>query len=247
MTEAGRRGGTFYDPDLVEAYLRHRNRPILSPNLVMEEPAFLAELGDIRDLRVLDLGCGDGLFGSWCVAAGARSYLGVDGSAAMIDRANDRPPSDRVRYRLADLEDFRAAPRSADLVTSRMTLHYVEDLDPVVTGARRVLADHGRLVISVLHPVISSNRRAGADLRTTVEVDDYFSAGPRHRRWFDRPVVWHHRTVERYVAALLAGGFELTGIRECEPVERLFDGDRAEYERRARVPLFLVLSARPRI
>lgn len=122
------RGGAFYDEALLEVYLRHRHAPVTSPNLVMEEPAFLAEAGDIAGKRVLDLGCGDGTFGRACVEARCRSYLGIDGSAAMIDRATDRAaeigvdawsPDSIMRFELADLEDFRPVPGSSDLSTLR--------------------------------------------------------------------------------------------------------------------------------
>ena len=58
---ANDRGSEFYEPDEVRAaYLRHRHDGIRSPNLVLEEPAFIEAVGSIAGQRVLDLGCGDG-------------------------------------------------------------------------------------------------------------------------------------------------------------------------------------------
>ncbi len=55
---------SFYDvPGVYDRYTAHRKDNRLSPNYVMEEPAFLNEVGDPTGLRVLDLGCGDGAFG----------------------------------------------------------------------------------------------------------------------------------------------------------------------------------------
>lgn len=239
------RGGSFYDEALLEVYLRHRHTPVTSPNLVMEEPAFLAEAGDLRGKRILDLGCGDGTFGRECVEAACRSYLGIDGSPAMIGRATDEvdPADPTLRFELADLEDYRPESTSTDLVTSRMALHYVDDLSPVVARAYDALVEGGRLVISVVHPVVSAANAVRPGPRTSQVVDNYFVEGPRQRQWFGRPVRWQHRTVERYVEAILRAGFTLTALRECGPSEDLFDGNRAEFQRRRRVPLFLLLAA----
>lgn len=240
------RGSAFYDRSLLDEYLAHRHRPVTSPNLVMEQPAFLGELGDLRGLRVLDLGCGDGRFAETCVGGGAASYIGVDGSEAMIAEAvshHRKLPGSRARFELADLEDYQPPPGSADIITSRMALHYVADLGPVLQTAHRALVTDGRLVISVVHPLLSSTDNAIRAPRTDQMVDDYFVPGPRTREWFGRPVTWHHRTVEQYVSLLAGSGFAIAGLREGEPVESLFDGDQSEYERRRRVPVFLVLNA----
>jgi len=244
------RGGTFYDDtEALRAYLAHRHNPVRSPNLVMEEPAFLAEAGDLAGLRILDLGCGDGTFARQCLAGGCQSYVGVDGSAAMLAEAlvSASASADelRVRFVRADLEDFRAEPGSVDLVTARLVLHYVDgpDLDLVLAEAHRALGPAGRLILSVVHPVISSGNHPPDGPRTTQVVDNYFQPGPRRREWFGRPVVWYHRSIEQYITALGRAGFTLSALQECEPVEELFGDQRGEYERRRRVPLFLLLSA----
>lgn len=106
------RGGAFYDdPNLLDAYLEHRHASVSSPNLVMEDPAFMAEVGDLAGQRVLDLGCGDGTFARQCVDAGARSFVGVDGSHRMIERANEAVGSERVRFLVADLEELERRRR----------------------------------------------------------------------------------------------------------------------------------------
>lgn len=53
--------------------------------------------------------------------------------------------------------------------------------------------------------------------------------------------VWHHRTVEDYVTELRNAGFALINLRECAPRRKRFDDD-AEFERRLRIPLVLLLS-----
>jgi SAM-dependent methyltransferase len=255
-SDAGERGGSFYDrPNVRDAYLAHRHAPVRSPNVVMEEPALLDALGEIGNRRVLDLGCGDGSFGHQVLERGGRSYLGVDGSAAMIERANDRRRDDRIAYGLLDIEDLSrerlhsispvSVPFEFDLITARMSLHYVADLERMLTAATGLLAPGGRLLFSVVHPVVSAAGAApsaSAD-RTTQVVDRYFEPGPRRQPWFGETVTWHHRTIEDYVGAVHRCGLRLTVLSECPPVESLFAGNHAEYERRCRVPLMLLIGA----
>lgn len=48
------------------------------------------------------------------------------------------------------------------------------------------------------------------------------------------------------MSGLLGAGFELAALRECPPVRTLFGENEAEYARRRRVPLFLLLAGRRR-
>lgn len=239
------RGGAFYDnPGVLGEYLTHRNSPISSPNLVMEEPAVIAEVGEMSGKRILDLGCGDGSFGRRAIEAGCRSYRGIDGSSLMVETARLALPETEAEVRLGDIEDL-AESEPYDIVTSRLALHYIADLAAVFGRVRACVGPDGRFVLSVVHPVITSHVVESDQRRTDWTVDRYFSRGPRVRSWFGSSVTWYHRTVEDYVAAALGGGFRLVGLREAEPEEASFGGDRAEYERRSRVPLFLVLNLVP--
>ena len=145
----------FYrDPDRVDAYLSHRHAPVSSPNLVMEDPAFTDEVGSLAGLDVLDLGCGDGTFASTCVEAGCRSYVGIDGSAPMIDRAKASVRSKAVSFVLATMDEYAPGPDTFDLIVSRMALHYIGDLDRVLARARTASRPGGRLIFSVVPRVL---------------------------------------------------------------------------------------------
>jgi SAM-dependent methyltransferase len=245
-------GGVFYDqPGVSERYAAHRHGGSRSPNVVMEEPAFLSEVGSVAGLRILDLGCGDASFGRLAIDAGCASYLGVDGSQAMLAQAQERLAGTEAKVLLGDLAEFDAefdaefnsAPDRFDLIVSRMALHYLADLGPTLAACRRSLAPGGRLVITVVHPVLSAPKTVEtSNLRTNWSLDDYFVAGPRQRAWFGSTVTWFHRTAETYVREFVGAGFRLTSFQECEPVEARFEGDVSELERRRRVPMFLLLA-----
>jgi SAM-dependent methyltransferase len=237
-------GPAFYDDDGVFAtYTAHRHRPG-NPNDTLEGPAFSAMLGPVESLRVVDLGCGDAGFGCALLDAGCAAYTGVDGSRNMCAAARRTLAGTSGRVVEASIEAWDAPPGSADLVVSRLALHYVADVAAVFARVYRALADGGRLVFSVEHPVITSCARGwepGTPRQDWV-VDDYHLTGPRATRWLGGEVVKHHRTVEAYFGALRAAGFAVDELREGRP-DRAHLGPE-EHARRARIPLFLLLAAR---
>jgi len=210
----------------------------------MEEPAFFSEMGDIEDKRVLDLGCGDAAFADRVIDSGGRSYVGVDGSAAMIDEARRHIEHPRVSLVCERIEDYRVAPDSFDLVTSRMALHYINDLDSILLNVRKFLSPGGHLIFTVLHPVITSKWTPTDGPRTDYTVDRYFERGAREREWFGSTVTWHHRTIEDYISSVQRSGLKFVSLRECEPDPKLLVDHPDELERRRRVPLILLVSAR---
>lgn len=239
-----RRGGAFYDnPEVFAAYNEPR-ATISDPTAVMEEPAFLDELGLVDGLSIVDLGCGDASLGRALLDAGCRRYLGVDGSANMVQAANANLGDGAGEIRRADIEDFTAPPASFDVVVSRLALHYVDDIEPVLRACHDCLTPVGRIVFTVTHPVVTSHdaRSTTNELRADWVVDRYFDRGPREQHWLGGTVTWHHRTIEDYVRALTTAGFHITALRECAPRHDRFDDDE-EFKRRSRIPLFLLLSA----
>jgi SAM-dependent methyltransferase len=238
-----RRGWAFYDdPECFDRYQQHRAWS-LNPNTVMEGPAFFEGLGSVAGLRVLDLGCGDAQVGRELLNAGAARYLGIDGSKRMVGAAKRMLEGTAGEVLHRDIEDVAEPEGSFDLALSRMALHYVADLGAVLRGCYRCLAPDGRILLTVVHPVITSHdaRDSQAGPRQNWVVDDYFLTGPRDQQWLGARTVWHHRTVEDYVSGLLDAGFILTGLRECVPRRERFDDD-AEFQRRLRIPLVLLLA-----
>ena len=232
-------GGAFYDQAAVfETYMAHRARPE-SPNEAIEGPALLDVLGEVRGLRVLDLGCGDGRFGRLLLDRGAAGYVGIDGSRLMVERA---APGLNVRH--ARIEEFAAPAASFDVVVSRLALHYVENLAPVFDKVRAALTPVGRFVFSVEHPVITSSDRAwgGRGQRQEWVVDEYFVTGRRETDWLGARVVKFHRTVEDYVRLVQSSGFSLETLREPGPTRAAIASE-DEFRRRQRIPLFLLIAA----
>lgn len=112
--------------------------------------------------RVLELGCGTGRNAHACLAWGARSYTGVDGSPGMLAEARRRV-SGPVTWIEGELTG--SFEGSFDVVLISLVLEHVRDVEPVIAAAARALAPAGRLVILELHPELHA-RGVGANFRT---------------------------------------------------------------------------------
>jgi SAM-dependent methyltransferase len=237
-----KRGPAFYDDDAVfAAYNRTREAWPDNPNDTLEQPVMRELAGDLAGRRILDLGCGAASFGVRALVAGARSYLGVDGSRNMVARAESALAGGGGTAVCADLETWVAPVGAFDLAVSSLALHYVADLAEVLARVYGALVSGGRFVCSVEHPILTASDCGGrSGPCPDCLVDDYFVVGPREASWFGERVVKYHRTIEGYVAALQGAGFVLDRLRESAPDRERF-ADEAEYARRIRAPIFLFL------
>lgn len=235
-------GPAFYDDDEVfHTCWATRTRPD-NPNDTLEQPVLRELAGDLRGLRILDLGCGAATFGLHALAMGAASYLGVDASQRMVAAAREALAGTPGQVTQASFETWAYPAAAFDLVVSSLALHYVDDLGAVMAGISRALVPGGRVVFSVEHPIITSCARGWTQpQRQDWLVDDYFVTGPRETSWLGGEVVRYHRTVEDYVTALQGAGVALDSLRESRPDPARFT-DETEYLRRLRIPLFLFLA-----
>lgn len=238
----GLSGPAFYDDgEIFSTYWASRERSD-NPNDTLEQPHLRELAGDLRDRRILDLGCGAATLGVHALGQGAAGYLGIDASERMVVAASANLDGTIGQVELAAIEKWFYPEAAFDLVVSSLALHYVADLAAVLAGARRALAPGGKLIFSVEHPVITSCARGwqGGQRQDWV-VDDYFVSGPRVTEWLGGQVIRQHRTVEDYVTALQDAGLIFDRLRESLPERERFT-DEAEFERRQRIPLFLFLA-----
>ncbi len=212
-----------------------------------EWPAFRALLPDLREKRVLDLGCGFGWHCRYARAQYAHSVVGVDISEKMIARARESTRDPAIEYRRLAIEDIDFPAGEFDVVLSSLAFHYVECFDIVCRKVHHCLVAGGSFVFSVEHPIFSA--RSAQDWyygqhgeRLHWPIDHYQDEGPRLARFLDHDVLKYHRTVATYVNALLDSCFAITRLSEPRPTQEMLDKD-PEMLDETRRPMFLLIAA----
>ena len=100
-----------------------------------------------RGKRVLDAACGEG-YGSFLLANGARSVVGVDVSSEAVAHARFRYPRPNLAFAQASVTHLPLRDASIDLVVSFETVEHLSKQRDMLAEFRRVLAPDGILIIS---------------------------------------------------------------------------------------------------
>ena len=97
--------------------------------------------------RVLDMGCGSGVFLRACVDAGAGAVAGVDASRGLIAIARERvPPAELV---VGDMQSLPFADASFDVVAGFNSFFFAADMVAALREAGRVARRGAPVVIQV--------------------------------------------------------------------------------------------------
>ncbi|MBI1774867.1 MAG: class I SAM-dependent methyltransferase [Proteobacteria bacterium] len=213
-----------------------------------EWPALQALLPKLGGLRVVDLGCGFGWFCRWAREQGAAEVLGVDVSEKMLARGRDMTADPAIAYARADLEELELAPGAFELAYSSLALHYIKDLERLLTRIHRGLVPGGRLVFSVEHPIYTAPSEPGWSVnaagRKTWPIDGYLDEGPRRTDWLTKGVIKQHRTLAGYVNLLLRLGFALSHLEEWGPTPEQIAARPTLADEHQRPPFLLVAARR---
>jgi SAM-dependent methyltransferase len=187
------------------------------PERLREEDARL--LGDVRERRILEVGCGSAMCSRWLVGQGARP-IATDLSSGMLRHARMGEERTGIGVPLvqADAQHLPFAAASFDIAfTAFGAVPFVADSARVMREVARVLCPGGRWVFATSHPMRwcfpddpgpdgLTARMPYWDRTPYVEFDD--RGAPTY--------VEHHRTMGDRVREIVAAGFALVDLIEPE-------------------------------
>lgn len=158
------------------------------PQARMAYETWLSELGDVRDLQVLDLACGGGYTSRMLADRGA-IVVGVDISPAQISEARrvEEANPRGIAYLVRDVATLDL-PTEFDIVCPTFLLNYADteaQLLRFATAAARHLKHGGRLVglNASTNPIVP--RLPNANHSTEwVDGDEPYAEGSRVRKYF---------------------------------------------------------------
>ncbi len=121
----------------------------LNPFLSLEERVVSALLPDLKDLDVLDAGCGTGRMLSLLKTRNPRSLMGVDSSQAMVERARS---THGAEVRFGSCTALPLADASVDYLVSSFVLSYISGLEAFADEVQRVTRSGATVLLSDIHP-----------------------------------------------------------------------------------------------
>jgi 2-polyprenyl-3-methyl-5-hydroxy-6-metoxy-1,4-benzoquinol methylase len=179
---------------------------------------FLEAVGDVSGLTVLDAGCGEGYLSRILAQRGA-NVTGVDISPRLVEMARAKEPGGAIPYHVADLsQPLPTYQAHFDLVASYFVLNDVYDYEGFLATMSALLKPAGRLVIFMNNPY---------SLVLRGHITDYFAFSGRrvpYRGLMEEgvKVFFWHRTMEEYLSASCAAGFQLQRLVDVPTPEGSF-------------------------
>ena len=203
----------------------------------------LSLLPSVRGKRVLDAGCGPGVYSQILVRRGAR-VVGVDVSPKMLRLARERV-GDKAVFHLTDMsKPMRFVKNNSfDIVISPLAIPYIRNLARLFKEFHRVLKRPGVLVFSDGHPF-------GDYLlfREKRKSKNYFKTELVGLTWhgFGRPGVYvpgYRRPLHALLNPLIEAGFRIDRIVEPLPTQKFKRRDPRNYRKLMRMPGFICVRA----
>ena len=217
------------------------------------DPALWGQLGEIKGLRILDAGCGNGYLSRQLAKKGAQ-VVGVDISKDFIEFCKKREELEHLgcEFFIGSLTELSfLESESFDLVVSNIVMVDVQDYLTAFKEINRVLKKKGRFVWSNLHPVFAGLNQIFYRLpfdtprneeRLFLMIDRYFDSGAVLMSWSKMKPIWQfHRTLQEYSQALYKAGFYIRELIEPKPsLKDIEENPRTLAFDADRIPFFII-------
>lgn len=126
-----------------------------NPLVALEDPQAARMMGEVRGLRIADIGTGTGRHALRLAQAGAQ-VVAVDLSLGMMSRARRKPGADGVAFVCADCSTALPLPDAAfDRVISGLVAEHVPALEPFLAETARICRRDGFIVVTTVHPAMN--------------------------------------------------------------------------------------------
>ncbi|WP_394204264.1 class I SAM-dependent DNA methyltransferase [Shewanella waksmanii] len=206
-------------------------------NAHLERPSLQAMLTGVSQAKVLDLGCGSGIYAQYLLAQGASQVTCVDASPEMIELVKQKL-GNQVQAYVQDLN--QGLPQEADgqyeVILCPLLIHYIENLNLFFAEVSRVLKSGGYVVFSTHHPML--------DFECTVS-GNYFQQEYVEEVWhtIGEPVAvaFYRRSLTDIVSAVTANGLLVSQLSEGKVDPKVARISPEHYQKLSTQPNFLFM------
>ena len=240
----------IYDDDtFFEGYKALREQETCLNDLI-EQPAMLDMIPDLKGKNVLDLGCG---YGKNCIDfinRGAACVFGVDISIKMLEIAKSESAHKNIQYKSIDMNNISEIKDKFDFVYSSLSFHYIEDFKMLAENIFTLLNVGGCLLFSQEHPIMTAtidgkcywNKDENGN-KISYTFSNYSQSGLRKSHWYVNNVEKYHRTFGETITTLAKIGFTIDEV--VEPIPKEWAIEKLPNIRKELLkPNFLIIKAR---
>jgi ubiquinone/menaquinone biosynthesis C-methylase UbiE len=215
-------------------------------NDFIEMPNMIKMLGDVKNKKILDWGCGSGIYID-NLKSKCKRIKGFDISSEMVEIARKLNPEQDIRVGSGLNIPFK---EKFDIVFVSLSIHYIKNLDPVFKEVRRILKKGGVFIFSTTNPLakIGVDKKIGGKNYKVMFELDYFKLDK-----FDINFKKNGKKVKVLNYLIKTGdvvdlanrfGFDIVKYEDAKPLKvskRLFP---EEYKCYSRIPLFSIWKLR---
>lgn len=236
--------------EFFEKYQEMREQDI-NANVLIENPIIKKMMPNLKNKKILDLGCGDGNMSEYFIKKGAKKVVGIDVSTNMIEEAKKNNKYDNVEYYLMKMENISKITEKFDLVYSSLAFHYVKDYNKLLKNIYSLLKTNGILLYSQESPlntsiIIDKSKMSNKILlnnKTYALISDYGNESERNILWNDIVVTKYHRTYCTIVNSLQRNKFKILDMKdsyETKEAKQICD----KYKNQLDKPYFTFIKAK---
>ena len=206
--------------NIADFYHNYRTANTSFFNEKIEMPAMINVLGNLKNKKILDWGCGSGLYIKK-IKSKCKQIKGFDISPEMVEIAKKLNPKIEIKVGSGTKIPFR---EKFDIVYASLSIHYLKDLNPVFKELKRVVKPNGYFVFStgnILRKAAKSIKINGKKYRV-LGLRDYFNLKKTKeiievngkKRIFFNYVIKPKQVIQmanKY-------GFEIVDYEDCKPI-----------------------------
>lgn len=226
----------------------HTHRTKINPdgwfyNEMLEMPATLELLENVKGKKILDFGCGSGIYAKLLAKKGA-IVKGFDISEGMLKIARNENPDIEFRqgsgYNIPFKEEF-------DIVVAPLVMDYFDNWDKVFREVSRVLRRDGFFIFSAGNPICETVKKIGpkGDRLKVLGINNYFEEKVHYSNWnfpdgSKESVPGYHKTYETIIKTIVRNGFEIVDYKDTKPLKKAKKLFPEDYEEYSKIPYFCV-------
>jgi ubiquinone/menaquinone biosynthesis C-methylase UbiE len=228
---------------LAEEYHSIRSKKKSFHNEYVEVPAMINMLGNLKNKKVLDWGCGSGLYIKR-LKNKCKTIKGFDISPEMVKIANNLNPKIDIRVGSGTKIPFN---EKFDVVFASLAIHYLKDLDKPFKEIKRVLNKGGIFIFSTGNPIAKAGKSIYVEGKKykALGVRDFFKTDKVdliHTLANGKKVKVFNYVIKTKQVIQLAQrhGFEIIDYEDTKPISGGKKVDPEHYAMYSKFPLFSI-------